>query len=308
MKTLKSNAQELLATVTETAVFLSNLKGEIYKQFPIEHFKSEKFTEEVEFPADFEKEKEKFNAENSAKKAKREEYYRLQAIRYQEERKKNLLNLWDWRRGRIDAYLVAKYVESANEMYNGDVSGYNQELIFGKDAAIARFEELKESENPEMEQGGYGNFGNQNNCYFVTEIMEAYKPFTEIERIKITSIDELEANLRDRAESIESNRYAPSIEDADYIVTYGRNSFGRFSKSIIDSVEERITWSSWRGDCHYSSQLTTADLGCDQGAIKLSDLDSNNFEIANKLYERDLINKQTAKELGVYVEDDDNEE
>lgn len=72
MRTLKSASQELLATIDGKAVYMSNLQGEIYKQFPVEHFKNSTFREDVEFPGDFVKAKDAFNARVQEQKVAKE--------------------------------------------------------------------------------------------------------------------------------------------------------------------------------------------------------------------------------------------
>lgn len=100
MRTLKSLNQNLLATIDGKAVFMSNLQGEIYKQFPVECFKNSDFTKEVEFPGDFLKEKEAFNVrireKQAAKAAAREALLKQReeaAHREYERRRQNVLLL-----------------------------------------------------------------------------------------------------------------------------------------------------------------------------------------------------------------------
>lgn len=100
MKTLKSSNQNLLAVIDGKAVFMSNLQGEIYKQFSVECFKNSDFTEEVEFPGDFLKAKESFNArireKQAAKSAAREALLKQReeaARREYERRRRNVLLL-----------------------------------------------------------------------------------------------------------------------------------------------------------------------------------------------------------------------
>ena len=61
MKTLKSSSKKILATVYGKTVYMSDLDGNIYKQFASVNFKNEDFNEEIEFPKDFNKAVDDFN-------------------------------------------------------------------------------------------------------------------------------------------------------------------------------------------------------------------------------------------------------
>lgn len=69
MKTFKNKAGNALATLAENTVWISNLKGKIYKQFPIQTLNLENFEEApTDFPGDFEKAKSKFLRADAKKK------------------------------------------------------------------------------------------------------------------------------------------------------------------------------------------------------------------------------------------------
>lgn len=282
MKTLQHNTQNIQAIVTVKTIYLVS-DGKIYKQFGSSTFNSNPFTEIYETsPEAFEEMKAEFEILQAEKKQATADYFKAQALAAYEARRKDILNLRAWRKGETEAFLVVTFVESAQDGYNGNPSGYTRELVFGEDAARARFNELKGSEIPDFEQGGYGNFGNQNNCYFVTEIIESYEHILINDRLQITSCDELEAFLSDNADSVDSYRYAPSIEDKELIVTFGRDSYHRYTTAIIREVEERRTVSFWTSSCFHGTQTTTADLGCDQGAFTIEELCEQYPEEAEK--------------------------
>ena len=106
MKTLKNSQQEILATVTETTVYLSDLTGKIYKHFPVQHFKSEKFTEEVEFPIDFEAAKKTYDEAVVAKRIEREERERLAEIERQKFELSRQEKFDAWKRGELEAWKI----------------------------------------------------------------------------------------------------------------------------------------------------------------------------------------------------------
>lgn len=270
MKTLQHNSQSIQAIVTDRTIYLVS-DGKIYKQFGSSTFNSNPFTETAETsPEAFEAMKAEFEILQAERKQATADYFKAQALAAYIARRKDILNLRAWRKGETEAFLVVTYIESAEESYNGNPSGYTRELVFGEYAA-QRFNELKGSVIPDFEQGGYGNFGNQNNCYFVTEILRAYHVVSIEDRREITSCDELEAFISDNADSLDYDRYAPSIEDKELIVTFGRDSYHRYTTSIISEVEDRCTVGFWTSSCYHGTQTTTADLGCNQGAFTIAE-------------------------------------
>jgi len=265
MKTLQHTTQNITAIVTEKTVYLVS-NGKIYKQFGNSTFNAKPFVETAETSTEvFEAMKAEFEILQAEKKQATADYFKAQALVAYEARRKDIRNLRAWRKGETEAFLVVTYVESAQDGYSGNPSKYTRELVFGEHAAKERFNELKGSVIPEFEQGGYGNYGNQNNCYFVTEILQYYTGITIKKRLQITSCDKLEAELSDNADLVDSDRFAPSIEDYEIIVTFGRNSYNRYTRNKIVDVQERRT-NSFR-----SSQTTTADLGCAQFAYTIAD-------------------------------------
>lgn len=271
MKTLQHTTQSITAIVAEKTVYLVS-NGKIYKQFGRSTFNAKPFVETPETSTEvFEAMKDEFEVLQAEKKQAAADYLKAQALVAYEARRNGILNLRAWRKGETEAFLVVTYVESAQDGYNGNPSQYTRELVFGEGAARARFNELKGSEIPDFEQGGYGNFGNQNNCYFVAEILKYYNGITIEKRMQITSCDELEAELSDNADSLDSDGYAPSIEDKELVITFGRDSYQRYSTMVISDVTERRTVGFWTNSGFHSAQTTTADLGCIQCAFTIEE-------------------------------------
>lgn len=264
MKTLINSTKKTIAVITEKTTYLANSKGEIFKQFPTATFNAANYTQETEFPADFEVAKANFTVRQENAKLERERQYKIYRENQRETRKNQLTNLWNWRKGRIDAYLVATYVAIAEENSSYNPSGYNRELVFGEENAYARFDELKGSETPMWDM-------KSNNCYFVTELTGTYRAIPISERLNITTIEELEQLLVDTMDTISIDEYAPSIIDKDLVITFGTNSWGKISQDIIKYVDARRSWSGWVGNWYYAEQKTTADLGFEQTAVTIEE-------------------------------------
>jgi len=183
MTTLKHSSNNCLATVTETTVYLSNLEGKIYKHFPIQHFHAEPFTTEVEFPADFETEKKAYNQRQANKQQERTESHNAWVAAQREIRKQEIINLWNWRKGRIEAYKIYTCdvpVETfgKNPGYYGSLS----KLILGEETARNQFTETIGSWKPEFDNSPNNVQG---------EVALYHLDIELDERLEITSIDEL---------------------------------------------------------------------------------------------------------------------
>lgn len=261
MKTLKHNSRGTIAVVTEKTTYLAMLDGTIIKQFPTATFNAVNYTEEVEFPINFEDAKSDFVVREQNKRAERARQTEIYRQQKQEERKNAILNLWNWRKGRIEAFLVCTYVQ-LNEEGSHNPSGYTRELVFGEEEAYTRFDELKGSETPEWDMKSH-------NCYFVTELCSTYREISEKERLETTSLEELESLIVNLMDTLSIDQYAPSIEDKDLIITFGRDRWGKMSTSVVSYVEQRRDWSGYlsRHSAYYPAQETTADLGFDQVAL-----------------------------------------
>ena len=98
MKTLKSNSKNVLATLIGKAVYISDLRGNIQKQFAADHFKSEGFDEEVKFPGDFFKAKELYHKKAEEKAEEKRKRMEDKKIRAHEERKRKVMLLWNLRK------------------------------------------------------------------------------------------------------------------------------------------------------------------------------------------------------------------
>lgn len=92
MKTLKSSSKKLLATVYGKTVYISDLEGNIYKQFAAVNFKNEDFNEEVQFPGNFNKSVEDFNIRMD-KRLKEKRNRLAKKVREQYEERKSKVTL-----------------------------------------------------------------------------------------------------------------------------------------------------------------------------------------------------------------------
>lgn len=244
--------------ITETTIYICMLDGQIIKHFPSQHFNQSTYTEVVDYPADFETEKRAYhdrNVEKQAEKLRKAEAARLAAYEY---RKEMILNLWNWRKGRTDVYLITTSHQTADDERSCNPEDVTRYLVFGEDEAAAKFDALKASENPSFD-------GLTVDCYFVTELSKFYTKLSETDRLQFTSCDKLEEALYKDHECIEMDRFAPSIEDCDYIITFS-------SRGAVTAIDERRNIGFWGGSCYFSEQATTADLGKHQTAVSLQQL------------------------------------
>lgn len=277
MKTLKNDKKGVLAVITETTVYICMLDGQIIKHFPSQHFNQSAYTEVVDYPADFEIEKRAYhdrNVEKQAEKLRKAEAARLAAYEY---RKEMILNLWNWRKGRTDVYLITTSHQTADDELSCDPEDVTRYLIFGEEEAAAKFEAMKGSENPSFD-------GVTVACYFVTEQSKFYTKLSETDRLQFTSFDDLEEALYRDRESIQIDRFAPSIEDCDYIITFS-------NRGKVTAIDERRTTGFWGGSCFFSEQTTTADLNRYQTAVTRE-------ELVNDYYSESV-------EFGIISEDDE---
>lgn len=268
MKTLKNSSLNILAILTEKTVYLASaINLSIYKQFGISTFNQNGWVE-IEPISDeqFEKMCDDFKIKEEEKKKIKEIKLEEAKINAYNARKEEIINLWNWRKGRIDAFIVHTFVEINEYNKSCNVIMYSTELIFGEEKANARFEELKKSETPCWDNN------NPNNCYFVTEILSFYE--TPKTKLDITTLEDLKTAIYNNSEIISRNDYAPSIEDFDYIITF--NKYNRYhnetNRGKIQNIEPRRTWSGWIGSSYYSEQRTTADLDFNQIAVTFDEL------------------------------------
>lgn len=194
-------------------------------------------------------------------------------------RKTNLINLWNFRKGKTDVFRVRTGFRFNNDKIWDDEI-LSVEYIFGKIEAKQRFDELKGSENPK-----------ENEQYFFVELQSLYEGSKRFNRLEITSLDELNDCDFD---SIECDEYAPSIEDKQFIVTKTQS---HWSKPIQYNIEQRRVWNGYIGSVYYSEQKTTADLCNSQIAYTEEDIyDSDDNILIAEFIDSGLANKDVAKE------------
>lgn len=250
MKTLKKDKHT--AYVVANTVYMSN-NEKIYKQFGLSTFNSTGWGE-IESPSDEELLKliTEFNISNASKeaerlinKAKREEAYKLQMITERDERKEFLLNLRKWRQEKIEVYLISTKQQYAGEYGNcKNPWDFENVIVFGKENAIAKFNELKESCEPDG-----------NGIEFVTELLGINN---NVDMIEVVSRKELIDFIYNYADSIEYNAYAPTIPDGSVIITLYHGQHGS-TGSFRDAHYPNKT-PFWMGDCRIEAEETTADL------------------------------------------------
>lgn len=81
----------ILATIEEKCVTLANLQGEIYKQFPRQHFRPEDFPEQTTFPGDYRQARATFSRREAIKKAEAKAVAEAKWAAAREERRKEII-------------------------------------------------------------------------------------------------------------------------------------------------------------------------------------------------------------------------
>ena len=139
MKTFQHKTSPVLATLTEKTVWMSNLEGNIYKQFPLQHFKPEQFLDAlVPFPGNFDEAKAKFLMANDNKKQQKAQEAEARRIRAYEERKAKLLYKWRlrkavWAGKELHFTMVVKRAVQPDDSMRDNYLGIHKELVFFTD-------------------------------------------------------------------------------------------------------------------------------------------------------------------------------
>lgn len=139
MKTFQHKSSAVLATLTEKTVWMSNLEGNIYKQFPLQHFKPEQFLDElVPFPGNFDEAKAKFLMANDEKKQKKAHEAEARRLKAYEERKGKLLYKWKlrkavWAGKELHFTMVVKRAVLPEGSMRDNYLGVHKELVFFTD-------------------------------------------------------------------------------------------------------------------------------------------------------------------------------
>lgn len=253
MKCLKSTANNNLAIVTETTVYITDFEGKIIRFFPVAHFKNkDNYSETVNYPSDFEREKRAYY--DKIEQARREREQRETARRQVEleKSKREALNIWRWQKKEVDAFLVRTSMQDAEPNRNSDPEQVNNYLFFNEEEARDFLASTSESEIPE-----YNN--NTNRCYFVCELKGLVER-PSYSRLNSTSIDDIIDDIISNGYDIDTSCYAPSIDDKDVVV--------RITSRGGINIEERLTFRY--GHCW--AQETTADLLENEEALTYEEL------------------------------------
>lgn len=195
-----------------------------------------------------------------------------------ENRKTNLINLWNFRKGKTDVFRITTGIRYNNEKnYSDEI--LSVEFIFGETDAYKTFNELKGSQSPD-----------ENEQYFFVEIASLYEGSKWFNRLEITSLEDFKGCDFD---NIDTDLFAPSIENCDFIVT---ESQSHWSKPVRYSIEQRRGVGFW-GSTYHPAQLTTADLNKDQTAYSETEIyESENEDLIKAFVETGYANKEIAKE------------
>ena len=223
MNTFKHSSQDVIAVVTETTVYLSNLEGRIYKHFPINHFQPTPFVTKVEFPTDFEEEKKEYNTRQAKKNEEKKEAYNRYIAAKRETRKQEIVNIWNFRKGNISAFRI-RTCNQPVELFgkNPNIEGVWAAIFFGTyNEAKELFDAAIGSWTPEFNES-------INN---VQGEVSLYKcELDHSNRLEITSLSDLEDWFNEfNEEPIENEWFSPEIPEKALIVDLDehRGSFNR---------------------------------------------------------------------------------
>lgn len=109
----------ILATIEEKCVTLANLQGEIYKQFPRQHFRPEDFPEQTTFPGDYRQARAAFSRREAIKKAEAQAIAEAKRAAAREERRKEILFVRQVRNMAFHSDPVVVYRVTAHGMEMG---------------------------------------------------------------------------------------------------------------------------------------------------------------------------------------------
>ena len=225
MKTLKHNSQSIVAFVAEKTVYLANSKtNKIYKQFGVSTFNDSEWSE-IESISDeqFEALKSDFLHFDEEKKASKQLAAEQARIAAYESRKQEIINLWNWRKGRIGAFRIYTCNQSV-ELFNKNpnIEGSWEDVFFGtEEEAEKEVKSMIGSWTPEFNDS-------QNNVQGEIRLYECSIDLDE--RFEITSISELEAWFEEFNEDpIQDEWFAQPLPEKCIIVEMDehRGSFNR---------------------------------------------------------------------------------
>lgn len=183
---------------------------------------------------------------------KRDEDYRAEKAKKRAAYREFLLNLWKWRHGNQEAFIIRTYMQYAGEYGDRCPNPFdiNEELIFTQNAAEERFEELKGSQDPD----GMG-------IEFIVEILK-FHPFRGqediLERLQVTDYDMLMEYINNSPDTIDSDSYAPPIPEGHIIIDLYHKQHGATGQ--FNGAHYPAKSSYWFGNFRVESEITTADL------------------------------------------------
>lgn len=156
--TLRHKNGTILATIEEKCVTLANLQGEIYKQFPRQHFRPEDFPDYVSFPGDYQQARVAFSRREAVKKAEAQAIAEAKRIQWREERRQEILFVRKVRSIAFQSEEVVCYRVAAFDMelgrdgywYHVDstLSDDESRVFLQREEAEKHYEELKEKYTP----------------------------------------------------------------------------------------------------------------------------------------------------------------
>lgn len=272
MITYKKNNGKALATIKGSKVYFSNVKGFITSVYDkTDSLDLSKYTEVVKFPTDFQKELTAWETKVQERLRKYNEYlYEMKKVR-----KEEIMNIWNWRKGKISAFRVRQYTQSTIEgkCYNNEI--LNSSIVFTRESAEELFNSIKESCTPTFEQGGLFS---SNACALFTEL-QAIDDNVE-DRIYCLNEDDLNEYFNNYSYVEEDYFYSPELKDCEVIITYNykKNNFVNTIRSI-DFIYNESTYS---------------DLGTMQKPCSISEL-INEYDIDTAIL-HGIITKDNAKE------------
>jgi hypothetical protein len=154
VKALKHNSQQKLAVVNADFVYFSKIDGEIFKHFRNERFDAQHFCEVVDFPVDFNVALEKYKKSQITRQQQKELEKKMGEEAQYKRRKEDILNLWRWRHGEVECYVVTSYKWVVDDYLNWDMEEFDYNLFFDIDRAKEAFGKTVD-ENKDFGELGY---------------------------------------------------------------------------------------------------------------------------------------------------------
>lgn len=142
--TLRHKNGTILATIEEKCVTLANLQGEIYKQFPRQHFRPEDFPDYISFPGDYQQARAAFSRREAIKKAEAQAIAEAKRLQWCEERRQEILFVRKVRGMAFQSEEVVCYRVAAFDMELGrDGYWYHAGSTLSDDTVTVFFSEVE---------------------------------------------------------------------------------------------------------------------------------------------------------------------